>query len=50
MGAVVFWTVLGLANAAPGAEEVAETAAEPALAAPADLHPSAAADGVPASP
>ena len=50
MGAVVFWTVLGLANAGSAAEEVPETADEPVLAAPADLHRAGPADEVAASP
>ena len=50
MGAVVFWTVLGLANATPVAEEVAETVAEPVLTEPADLHPSSATAQVPGKP
>ncbi len=50
MGAVVFWTVLGLANAGSVAEEVPEIAADPALAAPADLHLAEPADEVAASP
>ncbi len=50
MGAVVFWTVLGLANAGSVAAEVPEIAVDPALAAPADLHLAEPADEVAASP
>ncbi len=50
MGAVVFWTVLGLANAGSVAEEGPEIAGDAALSAPADLHLAEPADEVAASP